>query len=180
MHQTLLFKSFVSVKSTLGAWAQLLAGSLFIALCAQISLPLPFTPVPLTCQTLAILLLGATLGSKRAFTCTLLYLFEISLGVPFLAGGVIKPLVFLDPTAGYLLGMPLMAYIAGKVSNQKTISLNIFLLSLACLSVLLMGTCKLAIITGWNQAFFLGFYPFIAGEALKVLMVTTYLKAYVF
>src|ERR1700743_3707354 len=67
------------------AW--IVGGSLFIAALSQLSIPLPFTPVPLTGQTLAVLLIGAALGSKRGLAAVALYLTEGAAGLPFFAGG---------------------------------------------------------------------------------------------
>ena len=152
-----------------------IAGSLFIALCAQISIPLPFTPVPLTGQTLAILFLGTTLGSRQAVASTFLYLFQCIIGLPVLAGGSVNPLVFIGPTAGYLFSMPLLAYLAGKASPQKSLFYNFAILQFASILFLFLGTLRFAYMMDWSVAFFLGFFPFLAGDTLKVLIITFYL-----
>src|SRR5678816_1857646 len=78
------------------------AASLLTALAAQIALPLPWTPVPITGQTFAVLLTGAVLGARRAFLAQLLYLIEGASGLPFFAGGAGGAVYFAGPTAGYL------------------------------------------------------------------------------
>lgn len=176
MQQAYVIDSLTSVKSWILPLLKTVAGSLFIALCAQISIPLPFTPVPLTFQTLAILFLGITLGSKQAAYCTILYLIEILSGLPFLAGGISNPLAFIGPRAGYLFAMPILAYIAGMTSATKSVGYNLIILGFASIIMLGMGTIGLANFVGWKYAFFMGFYPFLAGEALKVLIVTFYLN----
>src|SRR5579872_6722222 len=79
-------------------------GSLFVALCARVTLPLPFTPVPLTLQNFGVLLVGLLLGSKRGFAALLLYLAEGAAGMPVFSiaglGGVAQ---LLGPTGGYLM-----------------------------------------------------------------------------
>lgn len=162
------------------SWAQTLLttllGSLFLALCSQIRIPLPFTPIPLTCQTLAILFLGVTLGSRQAAACTILYLFEGAVGLPVFCGWNVNPLAFFELTAGYLFAMPLMAYIAGKASYKRTLPFNLAILSMASLLVLFMGALGLTHFVGWKNAFLMGFYPFMPGDALKVLIVAFYLS----
>lgn len=153
---------------------QVALGSLFIALCAQISIPLPFTSVPVTGQTLAVLFVGATLGSKKGMLAVLLYLSEICLGFPFLAGGVIAPLALLGPRAGYLIGMVFQAYIAGFVveKNPSKWLLVCGFLS-ACAVQLALGTIVLGYFVGWTQAIPMGLLPFIPGEILKTLAIVS-------
>src|SRR5687768_10456311 len=77
-------------------------GSVSIAACAQIAIPLPFTPVPLTGQTFAVLLIGIIYGSRLGAATVLAYLAEGAIGLPFFAGGASGLAVFAGPTAGYL------------------------------------------------------------------------------
>jgi biotin transport system substrate-specific component len=167
------------IKESVSSYLQVIAGSILIALCARIEIPLPFTPVPLTCQTLAILFLGATLGSKKGAACALLYLLEVVFGLPVLAGGVSNSLAFFGPRCGYLLGMPLQAYIAGKlIENKRFSSFRTGLcLTAACAVQLGLGLCGLVGFVGAENVLMMGLFPFIPGELLKVLVVTNYLKA---
>ena len=91
--------------------ALIVAGSLLVAALAQIIIPLPFTPVPLTGQTFAVLLVGAALGSKRGLASMLLYIIEGALGFPFFAGGASGLHVLIGATAGYLVGFVAAAYV---------------------------------------------------------------------
>lgn len=175
MQQAQTLNTLTHVKPWIPSLLKTIAGSLFIALCAQISIPLPFTPVPMTCQTLTILFLGVTLGSKQATACTFLYLLEAMAGLPILAGGIANPLVFIGPKAGYLCAMPLLAYISGMASSKKSIVYNLLILTFASLILLGIGTSILANFVSWEYALPMGFYPFLPGEALKVLIVTFYL-----
>src|ERR1700674_5521275 len=101
-------------------WAEQVAivfsASLFVALCARVTLPLPFTPVPLTLQNFGVLLVGLSLGSRRAFAALVLYLAEGLMGMPVFSptgpGGVAQ---LLGPTGGFLLAYPFVAGIAGWV-----------------------------------------------------------------
>src|SRR5436853_5227922 len=93
--------------------------SLFVALCARLTLPLPFTPVPLTLQNLGVLLVGLTLGSRRGFAALLLYLIEGASSMPVFnpagPGGVAQ---LLGPTGGFLLVYPFVAAVAGRIFEQ--------------------------------------------------------------
>src|SRR3989304_7753024 len=89
----------------------ILAGSRLVALCAQISLLLPFSPVPVTGQTFAVLLLGATFGARRSAAALLLYLAEGALGLPvFAPGGLPGAGRLLGPAGGDPLGLPAAAF----------------------------------------------------------------------
>ncbi|HEU4635332.1 MAG TPA: biotin transporter BioY [Edaphobacter sp.] len=102
------------VSSLPGRAAIVLSATLFVAACAHVSIPLPFTPVPLTLQNLAVLLVGLVLGPAAGFSAMVLYLAEGAMGLPVFnpagTGGVLQ---LLGPTGGYLLAYPLVALIAG-------------------------------------------------------------------
>ena len=99
-----------------GQVAIVVGASLFVALCARIVLPLPFTPVPLTLQNFGVLLVGLVLGSRRGFAALALYLSEGLIGMPVFSptgpGGLAQ---LLGPTGGFLLAYPLVAGIAGWI-----------------------------------------------------------------
>src|SRR5919206_3679699 len=96
-----------------------LGGALLMAGVAQISIPLPFTPVPITGQPFGVLLTGAVLGSRRAFTAMLVYLAEGLGGLPVFALGHSGPAVLLAPTGGYLLSFPFAAFAVGFLAEQS-------------------------------------------------------------
>jgi hypothetical protein len=101
--------------SRTAAWLRdlslIVLGALLVATLAQVIIPLPFTPVPLTGQTFAVLLVGAALGSKRGIASLALYTVMGALGLPFFAGGA-SGLVYLSgPTLGYLVGFIAAAYV---------------------------------------------------------------------
>ena len=93
--------------------------SLFVAVCARITIPLPFTPVPLTVQNFGVLLVGLTLGSRRGFAALALYLAEGAAGLPVFnpmgVGGIAQ---ILGVTGGYLLIYPFVAALAGFIFEQ--------------------------------------------------------------
>ena len=104
-------------------WAEqaaiVVSASLFVALCARVTLPLPFTPVPLTLQNFGVLLVGLTLGSRRGFAALALYLIEGAAGMPVFnptgPGGVAQ---LLGATGGFLLAYPFVAGLAGWIMER--------------------------------------------------------------
>ncbi|MEE9371363.1 MAG: biotin transporter BioY, partial [Sedimentisphaerales bacterium] len=95
----------------------IIVGSLLIGLCAQIKVWLPISPVPITGQTFAVLMLGALLGSRRGSLCALAYIIEGAAGLPIFAlGGGLA--VLLGPTGGYLAGFIPAAYITGRLAEK--------------------------------------------------------------
>jgi biotin transport system substrate-specific component len=151
--------------------------SLLTALLAQIAIPLPFTAVPITGQTFAVLMSGAVLGSRRGFLCQALYLAEGAFGLPFFApvGGA-SVLHLLGPTAGYLWTYPVAAGIVGWLA-EKGASRAIWKLALALIlgdSLILLGGA------GWLEAIYhfspqnawrLGIFPFLIGDFFKITLV---------
>lgn len=150
--------------------------SAFVALCAHITVPLPFTPVPLTFSDLAVLLVGLTLGPTVGFAALALYLAEGASGLPvFSPLGPAGLAHLLGPTGGYLIAYPFSAAIAGYVSRSLTGVTSRFLSGLvasALASTLLMltGTIWLGIWTHASAAtaFTLGAAPFLPGQIVKV------------
>jgi biotin transport system substrate-specific component len=154
--------------------SQILLGSLLIALLAQIQVPLPFTPVPLTLQTLAVMLLAGILGRVRAALAVFAYLAEVGMGLPVLAGMASHPLALIGPRAGYLIGFFFLAYFAGSIFERKLKPvITCAALGGICLGQLLMGACWLGLFVGMQNALSMGFFPFLIGEVLKILAVCT-------
>src|SRR6202162_2300657 len=100
--------------------AVVVGASLFVALCARITIPLPLTPVPLTVQNFGVLLVGLLLGSRRGFAALALYLAEGAMGMPVFSptgpGGIAQLLH--GATGGFLLAYPLVAWVAGYVMEH--------------------------------------------------------------
>ena len=161
--------------------AALVAGfSLLIALSAQVAIPLPFTPVPVTLQTFAVILTGCLLGSGRGAMAVVAYIAEGSLGLPFFSGGTAGIAHLLGPTGGYLVGCVAAAFLAGFLSERKvTLRAAGLLLTLvaADLVVFLFGVTWLAAFTGPQKALALGFAPFVVGDALKIAAAWSILTA---
>lgn len=131
---------------------------------AKVRLPLPFTPVPLTLQTLVVLLAGAFLGPRVGAVSQLGYLLMSLLGLPVLA----LP-YFIGPTGGYVIGFVLAAIIMGYCARQGTMRWLVTGTATASLTILICGSLWLSAYTGQDlkQAFLLGMAPFLAGDAIK-------------
>lgn len=150
-----------------------IGASLLIALAAQIAIPLPFTPVPLTLQPLAVILVGVTLGSTRGAAAAFLYLLEGFSGLPVFAQGHGGPMWLAGATAGYLLSYPFAAWVAGFVSERgwgSTIVRAVSGMLLALGVIYLGGWSWLAILTGPRAAFAAGIAPFILADVIKVAL----------
>jgi len=147
-----------------------LGGSLFIALTAQLSIPLPFTPIPITGQTLGVLLCGTLLGAKRGFLAVAAYLTEGAIGLPFFAGGASGVARLAGPTGGYLIGFLVAAYVSGLIAERKgdrTIRNAIPAFIVAQITIYAFGMPWLGFLTGFEAIWVKGFLPFIPGLLIK-------------
>ncbi|MDI9408469.1 MAG: biotin transporter BioY [Candidatus Pacebacteria bacterium] len=168
-----------------------LAGSGFLALSAQVAIPM--VPVPLTLQTLGLLILGVTLGWRVGGLSVLAYLAEGAMGLPVFANGSGGAHLFVGPTAGYLLGFPLVTIIAGWTSEKLMPRLRanrsfIHGLGLASLvwigftvaqtACLLLGGAWLAVLlNSTDKAWQFGIQPFLIGEVIKSTLALFALQA---
>jgi biotin transport system substrate-specific component len=152
--------------------AVVLGGALLVALLAQVEIPLGFTPVPITGQTLGVALTGAALGSRRGGLSLALYLLLIVAGLPFGAGGAHGWAQLVGPTAGYLVGFVPAAWLMGRLSELRADRRpwTAFLAFQAgSLVVFACGVTGLALVTGSApaRALELGWLPFIPGDLIK-------------
>ncbi|QOJ79050.1 biotin transporter BioY [Infirmifilum lucidum] len=151
--------------------------SLFAALTAvgaYVAIPLPFSPVPVTLQTLFVYLSGLVVGSRRGVLSQLVYLLLGTSGLPVFAGGRGGVGVIFGPTGGYLLGFVAGAYIAGLVAERRPPSFKNFLVAslLATAAIYALGVLQLMRVTGigLEKALLLGAVPFLPGDSAKVLV----------
>ena len=153
-----------------------IAFSLVTAACAQISIHLPFVPVPITGQTFAVLLSGAVLGWRRGFLSQVAYLAEGAAGLPVFADGAGSALHLVGPSGGYLLCFPLAAALVGYLVEQgvaRSAWKLVGALVSADVLILLAGSTWLHLLfrVPYAQAWLLGFYPFLIADVAKVVLV---------
>lgn len=154
--------------------ALVVGASLFVALCARITIPLlPLTPVPLTVQNLGVLLIGLLLGSRRGFAALALYLAEGAMGLPVFnptgLGGLAQ---LLGPTGGFLMVYPFVAFLAGYVFEHgaKTFVRATVAGFLAEILLFAGGLTWLYVFThSLAKAAYFGLYWFLAAEVIKVM-----------
>lgn len=154
--------------------AIVVGASLFIAACARVSVPLPFTPVYLTLANFAVLAVGLTLGAKRGFAAAALYLMQGAMGLPvFASGGPGGIAQLLGPTGGYLMAFPAVAFIAGWVASFSPKSFSVKLLAAFVAELVLFagGISWLVAVLRIPvaQAIGFGLYPFVFGEVAKMM-----------
>jgi len=154
--------------------AMVVGASLFVALCARITVPLPGNPVPLTLQNFGVLVVGLLLGPRRAFAAMILYLAEGAGGLPVFnpagPGGIAQ---LFGPTGGYLMSYPFVAGLAGFLFDRGRKSFARAAASGLAAEVLLfaIGLSWLAVWAGsFKRALFFGLYWFVFAEVIKVLL----------
>lgn len=155
------------------------AGSILLAFLAQYSITLPFTPVPISLQTIGVFLLGGLLGPKRGFLSVLLYLIEGTLGLPVFAGGLAKPLWFSASTAGFLFSFLFTVPLIGKLLEDKLHRNWVYIFISLCVAQVVMfvfGMGWLSLSEGIKRAFILGVAPFLVGAIVKIAVSTLILK----
>ncbi len=158
--------------------AVVIGASLVVALCARVTIPLPFTPVPLTLQNFGVLLVGLLLGSRRGFAALALYLVEGASGLPVFnptgPGGIAQ---IIGPTGGFLMAYPLVAFVAGWIYEHTPRRFAWSALAGVVGEIILFGgglgwlfvlTHSFAIAIKW------GLYWFAFAEVIKVLMAAAF------
>ncbi len=156
--------------------AIIIGADLLIALCAHVTIPLPFTPVPLTLQDFGVLLVGLLLGSRRGFAALLLYVAEGAVGLPVFnptgPGGIAQ---LLGPTGGFLMVYPLMAGLAGYIfeTGSRTFARAAVAGVLADIVLFTGGIGWLAFLThSIAQAFRFGLYWFVFAQVIKIMLAS--------
>jgi biotin transport system substrate-specific component len=144
----------------------------FTALTARVTIPLPFTPVPITLQVMAVLLAGLVLGPRAGAASQIIYLGMIAAGLP-LDAKALGPAALTGPTAGYLIGFVPAAFVAGwLVERLPATQLNRFLGALVGVGVIyIAGILWLALAVGsLRTAWLLGVAPFILIDLGKAVV----------
>ncbi len=148
-------------------------GALWVALFAQVRIPLPFTPVPITGQTFAVLLVGAALGAGRGAGALMLYLLMGMTGLPVFAGGAAGLSHLSGPSGGYLIGFVIAATAVGRMAEhgwERSFRTSLLPFSLGTLLIYLVGVPWLALYVGAEAAIQKGLLPFLPGDLIKLLL----------
>lgn len=151
----------------------IVAGSAAVGLAAQLEVRLPFTPVPMTGQPFAVLLVGALLGARRGALAMLAYLGEGALGLPVFSGGAAGVAKLLGPTGGYLLGFVPAAFVTGFLAERgwdRRVLTTWAAMALGSTMIFLCGVPWLARFVGWEAALPAGLYPFVVGDVIKQVL----------
>ena len=152
--------------------AIVISASCLLAISAQFTFNLPFSPVPVTGQTLAVLLIGSLLGKNRGAAAVGLYLLQGAAGLPVFAGGKSGFITLVGPTGGYLIGFIAAAYIVGILAElryDKSLAYTGFSLLIGSLVIYIFGLFWLVQFVGESSALQLGLYPFLIGDFVKIL-----------
>ena len=151
-----------------------LIGSIILAISSKIKIP--FYPVPMTMQTLVILLIGACFGWRLGVATISLYLFEGIIGMPVFSGTPEKGIgivYFTGPTMGYLIGFIVAGFLAGKFIYDNSYIKTFLKLTFATSFIYILGMLWLGTLIGWDKPIFkLGAQPFLLAELFKIMIAT--------
>jgi len=151
-----------------------LIGTVLLAISAKIKIP--FYPVPMTMQTLVVLIIGVGFGWKLGVATISLYLFEGIIGLPVFSGTPEKGIglvYFTGPTMGYLIGFLVATFLAGKFNFDNNLIKNFLKLTFATSFIYILGMFWLGTLIGWDKPIFkLGAQPFLLAELFKILLAT--------
>ena len=179
MARTNYFARPISISNWLTEAGIIIGASVIISLCAPISIPLPFTPIPLAISLQVILFLSAFLGSRRAPLAVLAYIAQGVVGLPVFAGGAAGFLTLFGPRGGYLFGFVIAAFIMGWLCErmaQRTYQKLFASMAAANAIVYFFGALWLSTFLGMEKAILVGVLPFIPGDLLKILLALKILK----
>lgn len=161
-----------------------MGATLLIALSGQISILLPFTPVPIALQSHVCLLMAALLGRRLGSVSVALFLMMGALGLPvFSLGGAGLP-ILLGPRGGYLIGYLLATWITGTMIERKRFStahptpaFKTMAMGVGTVVIYACGLPQLALFVGASQVFLLGMLPFLAGDLVKLFISYRLMKS---
>ena len=169
--------SSASIAPWLRSAAVILGGNAVLAVCAHLALPLWFTPVPLTVQPFAVLLLGLLLAPRMAAATLCAYLAEGAMGLPVFAPATTIGLAhLLGPTGGYLLAYPFAATLISVLGKRtaRTFTMALVSAALGDLLILVSGAVWLSVLThtaahtSAQSVLTLSVFPFLPGDAIKI------------
>ena len=178
---TLYTRAFPRMAAWLRDLILITVGALFVAILAQVKIPLPFTPVPLTGQTFAVLLVAAALGSKRGAASMVFYVTLGAFGLPVFAGGAAGMAYLSGATLGYLIGFVLAAYIIGLLAErglERNFRTSILPFLAGTVIIYACGVAWLTVLLGsFSKAVTAGFLPFVVGDIIKLVAAALALPA---
>lgn len=178
---TVYTRTFPRVAGWLRDVTLIVLGTLLMAALAQVKIPLPFTPVPLTGQTFAVLLVGAALGSKRGAASLALYIVLGALGLPIFAGGESGLAYLSGATLGYLIGFVMAAYVIGLLAErglERSVRTSIVPFLVGTVIIYICGVAWLAVVFGsFSKAVAAGLLPFLIGDTIKLVAASLMLPA---
>ena len=170
---TVLAQALIGSETLLWKLALVLGGSALIAISAQISVPM--IPVPMTLQTLAVLLVGLTFGSRLGAIALIAYLAEGAMGLPVFAGGKFGIATLMGPTGGYLFGFVAAAFLTGWLAERgwdRSVLRTALAMAIGNVVIYLPGLIQLQLVTGaeWAKVWTWGAGPFLIGDAVKLVI----------
>ena len=172
-----LVKNFTQSKLVKNLFIALI-GSILLAISAKIKIP--FYPVPMTMQTLVVLIIGIGFGWKLGIATIMLYLFEWIIGFPVFSWTTEKGIglaYFTGPTMGYLIGFLTASLLASKISIKDNFLLVLIKLIIATSTIYILGLFWLGTLIGWEKPIFsLGAKPFLLAEAFKIILLALITK----
>jgi biotin transport system substrate-specific component len=155
-----------------------LLGSLVVALSAQIAIPLWFSPVPVTAQSLAVVVVGSVLGARRGALALVAYLVEGAVGLPVFAAGAAGVARLLGPTGGYLLGFVAAAALSGWLAERgwdRRLPTSLLAMAAGMAILFVPGLLWLGAFVGHERVLALGLWPFLPGAAIKLAVAAVLL-----
>ncbi|HEY8564028.1 MAG TPA: biotin transporter BioY [Beijerinckiaceae bacterium] len=156
----------------------MLAGSLLLALSAKVQVPFP--PVPMTLQTLIVLVIGAAYGWRLGAATVALYLAEGLMGFPVFAGPVAGPLYMAGPTGGFLVGFVAAAALTGFLAERgwdRPLLRVVGLMALGHAVIFAFGLTWLSVLLGPAKAWAVGAAPFVLATVLKTALAAALMQA---
>ncbi|MCS7253802.1 MAG: biotin transporter BioY [Armatimonadota bacterium] len=158
----------------------ILLGSISLIVLSQVRIPLPFTPVPITLQTLGVLLIGLSFGSLRGSVTAAVYIVFGAIGVPAFAGGACGWKHLFGPTGGYLFGFVAAAWLVGRLAElrwDRSFWLTFASTMLGTLVIYVFGVAWLSCFVGIERSLTMGVLPFIPGDIIKALVAAAVLPS---
>ena len=152
-----------------------IGASIAMALSAQVAVPVPFSPVPITMQTLAVLLTGALLGSRLGSLAVIAYLLEGIAGLPVYANAHAGFIHLIGPTGGYLFGFIPAAYLTGFLAERHGRTswwITMLIMTAGTGVIFTVGLSWLALIVPGPGLLEIGFYPYLPGALIKIIIAS--------